>query len=147
MPSTVPSPTAVAGLPIEGGTASRATIVDVRVGAHDGYDRLVIEYTGGQPYFRLAAQDPKTFAGPASGKPVTVAGNAGQHLYIFNMDIPPTFQHGMNMSPAYPVLRQVVVMGVFEGQADIAIGLDHQVTPTISLYASPYRLVIDYPTT
>lgn len=98
------------------------------------------------PQYKLAWQDPSTFVGPFSGMPVKVAGSAGIHLYIYNMDIPPSYQHGTNMSPAYSVLKQVVVMSVFEGQADMAIGLGGTVCPTVSVFSSPSRLVIDFPT-
>lgn len=120
--------------------------MDVRVGSHPGYDRLVIEFTGGLPPYKLASQDPSTFVGPASGRPVSVAGHAGIHLYIYNMDIPPSYQHGTNLKPAYSELQQVVVLGVFEGQADLGIGLDHKACPAISTGTSPSRLVIDFPT-
>jgi hypothetical protein len=131
---------------LQGGTSARATITDVRVGSHPGYDRLVIEYSGGQPYYKLVAQNPKTFVGPYSGQPISVAGNAGIHLVIYNMDFPPTFLHGTNQKPAFGELKQVVVMAVFEGQADIAIGLDRLECPAVSMFANPIRLVIDFPT-
>jgi hypothetical protein len=139
-----PSPTPVCIAAVGTGT-SRATITDVRVGSHPGYDRLVIEFSGGMPAYKLAAQDPSTFVGPASGIPVKVAGSAGFHLYIFNMDIPPTYQHGTNIPTQYPELAQVVVMGVYEGQADIAIGLTKPVCPVVSTLSNPSRLVIDFP--
>jgi hypothetical protein len=123
-----------------------ATITDVRVGSHPGYDRLVVEFTGGLPAYKLLAQAPSTFVGPFSGLPVSVAGNAGFHLFIYNMDIPPSFQHGTNLRPEYSVLEQVVVMAVFEGQADIAIGLASAVCPAVSTLSGPSRLVIDFPT-
>jgi hypothetical protein len=123
-----------------------ATITDLRVGSHPGYDRLVVEFTGGMPAYKLVAQDPSTFVGPFSGLPVSVAGNAGIHLFIYNMDIPPSFRHGTNQRPGYVELKQVVSMAVFEGQADIAIGLEHQVCPAISIFSNPTRLVIDFPT-
>ena len=131
---------------MQGGTSARATITDVRVGSHTGYDRLVIEYSGGQPYYKLVAQNPKTFVGPYSGQPIPVAGNAGIHIVIYNMDIPPTFLHGTNQKPAFGELKQVVVMAVFEGQADIAVGLGRLDCPAVSLLANPNRLVIDFPT-
>lgn len=145
-PSPIASPTPSCTFPVQGGTASRATIVDVRVGTHAGYDRLVIEYRGGQPSFKLVPQNPATFVGPFSGLPVKVAGDAGIHLFIYGMDVPATFPHGMNLKPAYDELKQVVVMVVFEGQADIAIGLDRLECPTVSLFSAPNRLVIDFPT-
>jgi hypothetical protein len=111
---------------------------------HPTYDRLVIEFSGGLPPYKIVPQDPSTFVGPASGAPVKVAGKAGYHLYIYNMDIPPTYKLG-NILTAYPELKQVVVMAVFEGQADIAIGLDHSVCPVVSTLSAPARLVIDFP--
>ncbi len=131
---------------MHGGTAARATITDVRVGSHAGYDRLVIEYTGGQPAYKMVPQDPKTFVGPYSGLPVSLTGKAGIHLFIYNMDIPPTFPHGTNQKPGYSELKQVIVLAVFEGQADIAIGLDRLRCPTVSLLSAPNRLVIDFAT-
>jgi|SRR5579859_1088285 len=142
-PLASPSPTLVCAT-IQGGTTSRATITDVRVGVHPTYDRLVIEFSGGLPPYKLVPQDPSTFVGPASGAPIKVAGKAGYHLYIYNMDIPPTYKLG-NILTAYPELKQVVVMAVFEGQADIAIGLDHSVCPVVSTLSAPARLVIDFP--
>jgi hypothetical protein len=126
--------------------SARATIVDVRVGSHPGYDRLVIEFSGGQPSYKLVPQDLATFVGPYSGLPIKVAGNAGIHLFIYNMDFPATFLHGTNLKPGYSELKQVVAMTVFEGQADIAIGLDRFQCPTVSLLSAPNRLVIDFST-
>jgi hypothetical protein len=131
---------------MRGGTESRATITDVRVGSHPGYDRLVIEFAGGMPAFKLVAQDPATFVGPFSGLPISVAGNAGIHLYLYNQDIPPSYPHGTDLKPGYSVLVQVVAMADFEGSAEIAIGLDREVCPVISVYSNPTRLVIDFPT-
>jgi len=139
--SPIPTPVCTA---IQGGTTSRATITDIRVGMHPTYDRLVVEFTGGLPAYKIVPQDPSTFVGPASGAPIKVAGKAGYHLYIYNMDIPPTYKLG-NILTAYPELKQVVVMAVFEGQADIAIGLDHSVCPVVSTLSAPARLVIDFP--
>lgn len=107
---------------------------------------MVIEFSGGLPAYKLVAQDPSTFVGPYSGKPVSVTGSAGIHLFIYNMDVPPSYQHGTNLRPGYSVLKQVVVMAVFEGQADIAIGLANAVCPSVSIFTRPYRLVIDFPT-
>ncbi len=106
----------------------------------------MIEYSGGQPAYKLVPQNPRTFVGPASGMPVAVSGNAGIHLFIYNMDIPPSYAHGANQKPGFSELKQVVVLGVFEGQADIAIGLDRLECPTVSLMTAPSRLVIDFPT-
>jgi hypothetical protein len=145
-PVASPSPSPVACAPLQGGTSARATIIDVRVGSHPGYDRLVVEFTGGLPEYKLVAQDPSTFVGPFSGLPISVAGSAGMHLFLYHQDIPPSYQHGTNLKPEYSVLKQVVVMADFEGQADIAIGLGRAACPAVSTLTGPYRLVIDFPT-
>ena len=98
------------------------------------------------PEYKLVTQDPSTFVGPFSGLPVSVAGSAGMHLYLYRQDIPPSYQHGTNLKPGYSVLKQVVVMADFEGQADIAIGLGRVACPAVSTLSSPSRLVIDFPT-
>jgi hypothetical protein len=117
-PSTGPSPAASptpspspACLPLQGGTSCRATITDVRAGSDPGYDHLVIEFSGGTPAYCRITHDRSTFVGPFSGQPIGIAGRAGIHLFIYNMDISPSFRHGTNLRPGCSVLKQVVVMG------------------------------------
>ena len=40
------------------GSTARAQITDVRVGTHDGYDRIVVEFDGGIPEFRVEPATP-----------------------------------------------------------------------------------------
>jgi hypothetical protein len=150
-PSPSPSPTATATplacFPIKGGSAAaRATIADVRVGSHPGYDRLVIELTGGATGYSIDVHDIKGFVHSFRGDHVDVAGNAGLILHLYSQDIPPVFAHGTSLVLDGSQLRQVVVLGDFEGQADLAIGLDHLQCPTVSYFDSPTRLVVDFPT-
>ena len=66
--------------PIEGdGTVGRAQIVDVRVGTHEGYDRIVFEFELGVPAHRLEPASPP-FLRDASGEPFEVRGS--DHLRL-----------------------------------------------------------------
>jgi hypothetical protein len=146
-PQANPSPSPLACWPVTGGSQlNRATITDIRVGTHAGYDRLVIEFSGGMPPFRLEPHDIGTFGGSFRGNPIAVDGNAGLILRLYNQDIPPVFAHGTNLRSNFPELKQVVVLGDFEGQADIAIGLGQLQCPTVTVFGSPTRVVIDFTT-
>jgi hypothetical protein len=146
-PQATPSPAPPACWPLTGGSQlNRAIITDVRVGTHAGYDRLVIEFSGGMPPFRLEPHDIGTFVGSFRGDPIAVDGNAGLILRLYNQDIPPVFAHGSSLRSGSPELKQVVVLGDFEGQADIGIGLGQLLCPAVSVFGSPTRLVIDFTT-
>jgi hypothetical protein len=146
-PSPSPSATPLACFPITGGSSTlRATITDLRVGSHPGYDRLVIELSGGVPTYRIEAHDINGFVGSFRGDPVKVAGGAGLILHLYNQDLPPVFAHGTDLLLDSSQLKEVVVLGDFEGQADLGIGLGQLQCPVVSIYDSPPRLVIDFPT-
>ena len=153
-PSALPAPSPTAAgfpsgcLPIAGGAApARATILDLRAAPHPGYDRLVVEFSGTQvPAFRLEEHEIGGFVTSFRGSPVTILGQNGILLHLYNQDIPPVFAHGTDLRPAGPALKEVAVLGDFEGQADIAIGVEGFPCPAVSLYESPPRLVIDFPT-
>jgi hypothetical protein len=80
-PSAEPVPSDQVGdftcdLPIvDGPTVARAQIVDVRVGEHDGYDRVVFEFENGLPEFSLDRASPP-FTQDASGLPIEVEGDS-----------------------------------------------------------------------
>jgi len=148
-PSPSPSPTeaALACFPVTGGSATlRGTIADVRVGSHPGYDRLVVELKGGVTRYSLEAHDIGAFVHSYRGDHVDVAGSAGILLHLYNQDVPPVFAHGTDLVLDSSQLREVVVLGDFEGTAEIAIGLNRLQCPTVSTFDSPPRLVIDCPT-
>ena len=50
-------------------TVARANITDVRIGTHDGYDRVVFEFAGGLPEVSLERAEPP-FTHDASGEPI-----------------------------------------------------------------------------
>jgi hypothetical protein len=106
----------------------------------------VIELSGGVPTYRIEAHDIDGFVTSFKGSPVTITGGAGLILHLYNQDIPPVFAHGTDLRLDSSQLQEVVVLGDFEGQADLAIGLSQPQCPVVSTYDSPPRLVIDFPT-
>src|SRR5207249_10795541 len=64
-----------------GGAASTGgTVTDIRIAHHDGYDRLVVDFSSATvavPHYELTRQANATFIRDASGQPVTLEGSAG----------------------------------------------------------------------
>jgi hypothetical protein len=124
-----------------------ANIIDVRTGAHDGYDRIVFEFAAGIPEFTLARDEPPFFA-DGSGAPVNVLGNSFLQL---------TLRGGTKRTDAgtssyggptefHPHGRQLVHFiegGDFEAQSTWYAGLEAEACLRVMTLADPDRLVID----
>ena len=162
-PSTPPEPTAGLGdfmcdFPYAvDGNAERAQISDVRVGAHQGYDRIVFEFEKGIPALDVKVGKPP-FTKDPSGLPLEVAGDV---FLVFTLrggtavtptgrvtyDGPTDFTPGF--TPDHPPLVQFVQAGDFEAQSEWVAGLTKPVGMTepdcIRVFAlsDPDRLVID----
>ena len=135
-------------LPIRGAaTTDRAQIVDVRVGTHAAYDRVVFEFDGGTPDYEVDLASPPFVEDP-TGNPVTVRGS--QHLRI-------TLQGGTRQSPTgsstydgpttflteFPQLVQLEEAGDFEATATWLIGRNGADCVRVLTLSGPDRLVID----
>jgi hypothetical protein len=152
-PTPVPEPTSDGGsfscdLPIvTDGTVAIANIVDVRVGTHDGYDRVVFEFEQGTPEFTLDRAEPP-FTQDGSGLPIEVAGESFLALIMrggtrqtdegtSSYDGPTAFERG------FPVLRHLVEGGDFERQGTWYFGLTTEACVNAFFMDGPPRLVID----
>ncbi len=123
------------------------TVTDLRVGHHDGYDRVVLELGGtGTPGWRIewvdaAVDDP-------SGTPVDVGGDATLQVTLTGMRYP--YETGLQeFSSAEPVpgagrITAVDLRGTFEGQTQTLAGVSGAAAPVRVLQlADPLRIVID----
>jgi hypothetical protein len=132
---------------IEDGTVAVANIVDVRVGTHDGYDRVVFEFDQGTPELTLDRAEPP-FTADGSGLPIDVDGtsflglvmrggtkqtDAGTSSYDGSTDI----------SPDFPALVHLIEGGDFERQSTWYLGLSGESCVRVLLLDAPPRLVID----
>ena len=155
-PSDPPSssPSAGAGEPftcdlpiVDGGTVPIANIVDVRVGTHDGYDRLVIEFDQGTPEFTLDRAEPP-FSADASGLPLTVEGDSFLGLVMRGgtkqTDAGASSYAGpTEFEPDLPTLVHAVEAGDFERQSTWYLGLEEESCVRVLRLDEPPRLVID----
>lgn len=155
-PSAEPTPSEDLGpftceLPIvEDATVALANIVDVRIGEHDGYDRIVFEFEQGLPEITLGRATPP-FTQDASGLPIEVEGDSFLRLTMrggtkqtesgaSSYDGPTEFE------PDFEVLEHLVEGGDFEAQSTWYVGLDEDDDVCARVFGlddgSP-RLVID----
>jgi hypothetical protein len=150
--SAVPTPTPSQPAPPAGFTCASASggsaqavsrVVAVRVGSHDGYDRLVIEFSGAVPAYRIQLQTGTRFVTDPRGAPVTLAGSNGVLVDLrpvadwVNYAGPSAFQ------PGFQFLREARLIQNFEGVQQWGLGLQGSPCLRVFTLASPSRLVID----
>lgn len=130
-------------------TTDRAQITDVRVGTHDGYDRVVFEFSGGIPQTLIEAVLPP-FYQDASGLPLTVSGTAFLKITMHGASkVSPdggiTYTGPTSFEPAFDQLVQLIEGGDFEAVSTWYLGLNGGGGGCIRplTLAGPSRLVID----
>jgi len=138
-PTTAIPTTSIGGDP----TLLDPSIVDVRVGSHDGYDRVVIEFAERLPDTR----DVVLADAPAAGECVVpdLPGTAFVNLHLgltgTNQDPNDLLPYGTGDGPLLSVERTCE----FEAFVDITIALDRPIEPVVTELTSPPRLVVDLP--
>lgn len=132
---------------IEDGTVAVANIVDVRVGTHDGYDRVVVEFDQGTPELTLDRAEPP-FTADGSGLPIEVDGDSVLGLVMRGgtkqTDAGTSSYDGpTDISPGFPTLVHLIEGGDFERQSTWYLGLTGEACVRVLLLEGPPRLVID----
>ena len=130
-----------------GGVAgAAATVYDVRVAHHDGYDRLVIGFptANAMPQYQLTQQATAHFVRDASGQSVVLSGSSGIRLVIRNADI--VSGAPSDLKPNLPAIREVAQIGNFERVVSYGVGLATPACFRVLELTSPTRLVIDVQT-
>ena len=122
-------------------------ITEIRVGSHSGYDRVVIELAGGstdQVGWRVEYdEEPRT---QGKGDAVELPGSATLRVIVTGLTYPPTgtsTPSGLLADSAHGKVTGVYVDPVFEGQAQIFIGLDASRGIHVSMLDSPTRIAVD----
>lgn len=122
------------------------SIADVRVGHHDGFSRVVIEFTGtGTPgWFASYTDEPRQ---QASGFPIEFQGDTAIDLMASGVALPTGPEDTFPVGPtgaAGGAVTGVSHNGIFEGQSQFVIGLNGAPRPyTVSTLENPPRLVVD----
>jgi hypothetical protein len=132
-------------------------IVDVRVGAHPDFDRVVFEFeapdpnVGGKtgiPHFVIKTANPP-FSEDPSDLPIDVEGLAFARIVLqgasgYDFDGNATYDGPRRITPGYPTLTDVVEGGDFEATMTWIFGLSRRSCWQIQELHNPDRLVIDF---
>jgi hypothetical protein len=154
-PSPSPTPTAVsspawppAGFSTGGSSGGSATIVNVtavRVGAHPGYDRLVIEFSGPVPSYTVTPQSDSRFTPAPKGGTVTLEGTNGVLITVQHINWT-AYAGPTSLRPEFTYLREARLIQNFEGVQQWGLGIAGVAAVRVFTLASPARLVVDVTT-
>jgi hypothetical protein len=126
---------------------ARGTITDVRIGHHDGFDRVVFEFHGtGTPGWTVQYVPAATAQG--SGQPIEVAGNAVLSVALTGVGYPTDtgiaeFRRGTVPGPHTDVVTEAYFNGTFEGISQAFVGTTAQRPFRVYLLTDPARVVLD----
>jgi len=128
-------------------TVGHTQITDVRVGGHDGYDRVVIEFSDGIPQTVIEAVLPP-FYQDASGLPLEVNGTAFLKVTMHGATKLGagggiTYTGPQEFEPGLSQLVHLIEGGDFEAVSTWYLGLDGGGCTRVLTLAAPNRLVID----
>jgi hypothetical protein len=131
----------------QAGEGNGLSVVDVRTGTHDGYDRVVFELDGDGTVGWRVGYD----ASPATqgeGRPVVLPGDATLSVVLENVGYP--FDTGIEEyagdrepEPGLPQVKALRLGGVFEGYYDAFVGVGEQAPFRVFLLEDPQRVVVD----
>lgn len=124
-------------------------VTEVRIGQHDGFDRVVFELAGnGRAGWSVAYTDEALAQG--SGAPVEVDGNAVLSVAISGVAFPPDLPDSIEVwdeerlgARSGGVIVEVVDDTVFEGQHTFFVGTTGERPFLVERLEDPQRIVID----
>jgi hypothetical protein len=127
---------------------SLVTVTDIRVGRHDGFDRVVFEVDGtGTPGWDVRYVDEATSQG--SGEPVDVDGEAILQVTLTGVGYPDDTgvdeyagPHRLSI-PETETVTEVVLDSTFEGQTVAFVGTSSQAPFRVYLLEGPTRVVLE----
>lgn len=129
-----------------GSTGLSTQLTGIRTASHegDGYDRIVLDFSGGIPSYDLTRQESSTFVRDASGQPVTLDGSAGLKLVFRDADLASSIPH--DLTPRLKGVREIAQIGNLERVVSYGVGLSSSQCVRVLELTSPSRLVVDVAT-
>ncbi|MDO5723653.1 MAG: hypothetical protein Q4P33_04545 [Flaviflexus sp.] len=122
--------------------------VEVRAGHHDGYERIVVEYTG-TGTLNWAAGYSEQAIEEGSGFVIDMAGDTFLTLWVSGIGYPNDGE-SIDLQPTgmdqLLTVRDVHVDAPFEGMHTVFIGLDKELPYHVQVLPDPERLVVDIKT-
>ncbi len=135
------------------GSGETAHLTGVRVGSHEGFERLVFEFAGGPtPEYRVEYVDPPIVKSP-SGNEIDVLGDAfvsitmspATGFEVVGEDLMPTYEGPERIrAGTTSVIQEVVRTEDFENVTAWVVGLDEALPFGAAGFEDPSRLVIDF---
>lgn len=132
----------------EASSDARGTVRDIRVGGHDGFDRVVFEVGGeGTPGWDVRYVDQASSQG--SGDVVELAGDAVLQVTLTGMGYPydtgvDEYRAGAPLpGPGTDTVTEVVFDATFEGTSVAFVGTKAQAPFRVYLLDSPTRVVLE----
>jgi hypothetical protein len=134
--------------------AGQALLVDVRVGSHDGYDRVVLEFASRQAptneasTFEIAPAAPP-FVQDASGLPMTISGDPVLGIVLrgataATLDGRSAYTGSRDFITRFPALNEFKSRGDFEAVSSWLAGLNGAACMKAQVLTGPTRLVLDF---
>ena len=125
---------------------SRLAVVGVRVGAHEGFDRVVVDLAGdGDPgWFVDYTSTPMQ---ETVGQPLQVAGNSFLNINVDGTVYP--FELGkdndvpVTMAGDTGNVIDVISAGTYEGRSQVVVGLRSALPYSVQVLEDPKRVVVD----
>lgn len=129
------------------GTPAQLVVTSVRVGSHEGFERVVFEFKGsGEPGWFIDYSDSPTQQG--SGNPVEFAGDTALNINIDGTTYP--FELGIEdpqletIPGSGSAITEVRSIGTFEGRSQFVVGINGPAKPySAQALSNPTRLVVD----
>ena len=116
----------------------------VRIGMHTGYDRVTIEFQGGQAAsIKLQPQAGTAFTRDGIGDTVHLAGTDGLLVSMFSTDSHTAYNGPTDIKTSFAGLLEVRLVGDYEGYVHWALGLSKPACYHAVILNNPTRLVID----
>jgi len=152
-----PSPPQVCETQTGGEDGVYTNLTRVRVGAHEGFDRIVFEFEApdpdpggkaGIPHFEIKTVKPP-FSEDPSDRPIDVFGDAFVRIVFqgasgYDFDGNATYKGSHRLTPGFGTLAQAVEGGDFEATMTWILGLSRPTCWQIQELHNPDRVVIDF---
>ncbi|WP_424529172.1 AMIN-like domain-containing (lipo)protein [Sphaerisporangium viridialbum] len=144
--SDLAPPTGTKQVEVKRAPARPPLVKGVRLAAHQGYDRVVIDLLGARTGYTVGWV--KQLIEDGSGEPVDIKGGAYLQATLtpasaHTEDGKPTWGRTPMFQPDLGNVTGVVRIGDFEGVVTVAIVLRHRAGFRVSEQSNPSRLVID----
>ena len=144
--ANIPAPTGTATQTVTRNPQPTPRLTDIRTGRHPSYDRIVLDLRGAAPGYTIGYV--RTVRRDGSGQLVDLRGNANLLVRLrpaaaHRADGTATYTGPRRFHPGLPQIRDVALVGDFEGTVSVALGIAHKAGFRVLTLANPTRVVVD----